>query len=167
MTPTECVQLVAYVKQLVPAQRVEEYTPDAWHGVLADIPLDEAVAAAQRVVRAASWIDPNSIVREWRAIRDEKRRLTARAEPRALPSRYEDDTTRADRIRRGAALCRQVLAEHAPPEPEPERPLDESGRIRLAALDRARGGRRERRTDPAPLARLAGATLHQIRSTDR
>ena len=49
MTPDETVALARYVRALCPAQRFDEYTPDAWHDLLHRYTRDEARAAAAAV----------------------------------------------------------------------------------------------------------------------
>lgn len=106
MKPSDVVALVAYVHELVPAQRVSEYTPDAWHDVLGDVPasLTEARQAAARVARRSTWIAPGEV-------RGELTRLIrpGRSNHLALPSRFESDEDRAARISRGAAMARRAL----------------------------------------------------------
>lgn len=107
MRPTDVVALVAYVHELQPAQRVSEYTPDAWHDVLADVPatLQQARDAAARVARRQTWISPGEIRGELRRVI----RPRPQSKVLALPSRFESDEERAERIRRGAGRCREVL----------------------------------------------------------
>lgn len=117
MKPSEVVALVALVHEIQPAQKVSEFTPDAWHDVLAPLPatFEQAREAVARVARRSTWISPSDVYGELLRILPPQQRRTA---PRALPSRFETDEERAARIRRGAALCRATLARTSPPTTE-------------------------------------------------
>lgn len=78
-------------------------------------------------------------------------------------SRFETSPAQTERNRRGIALCR---AQIRPPD-TPTRPRSRSDELLETAQARALAERRDRRLDPIPLARLAGQTLNQIRSTQR
>lgn len=65
MTPTETVRLIAVISQLWPSMRLDEHTPDAWHVVLDDITLDDALAAVRYLARARTgYIQPADIRRQ-------------------------------------------------------------------------------------------------------
>lgn len=108
MNSREVVALLALIHEVQPAQKISEYTPDAWHDVLKPLPatLVEAREAVARVARRSTWISPSDVYGELLRILPPQQQRTA---PRALPSRYESDADRAARIRRGAALCRAEL----------------------------------------------------------
>jgi hypothetical protein len=72
MTPDEVVVLARYVRALCPGQKFDEYTPDAWHDVLADFALADARAAAAVVARKQPFVSPAEIIEEIRRIRDER-----------------------------------------------------------------------------------------------
>lgn len=72
MNPSETVMLARYVKALCPQQKFDEYTPDAWHDVLADFALADARAAAAAVARRQPFVSPAEIIDEIRKIRDER-----------------------------------------------------------------------------------------------
>lgn len=72
MNPKETVLLTRYVKALCPQQKVDEYTPDAWHDVLADFALADARTAAAAVARKQPFVSPAEIVTEIRKQRDER-----------------------------------------------------------------------------------------------
>lgn len=82
------------------------------------------------------------------------------------PSRFETNPAQVARNRRGVELCRAQIKPPAAPE-EPARHRTRSDEIHDAALARAIGERRTRRLDPTAAGSSFGATLHQIRSTDR
>ena len=64
MTPPEAVQLVRIVRQLWPSMKMDDFTPDAWHIVLDDIDLDDALKAVRHLSRSRSgYIAPADIRR--------------------------------------------------------------------------------------------------------
>jgi hypothetical protein len=123
----------------------------AWHEDLGDLDFEQARAAVSRHFRETeARIMPAHIRRHVRVIRDENRRA---AEVREIPSRFEDDDDRNDRIRRNIAQIRADLAEMAarlsvPDEPQPQE-ITRSDEIRLRALDRARAERQNPRIQEA------------------
>lgn len=72
MTPDETVVLARYVRALCPGQKFDEYTPDAWHDVLADFALADARAAAAAVARKQPFVSPAEIIAEIRKQRDDR-----------------------------------------------------------------------------------------------
>jgi hypothetical protein len=72
VTPDETVVLARYVRALCPGQKFDEYTPDAWHDVLADFALADARAAAAAVARKQPFVSPAEIIAEIRKQRDER-----------------------------------------------------------------------------------------------
>lgn len=72
MTPNETVMLARYVKALCPQQKFDEYTPDAWHDVLADYALADARPAAAAVARRQPFVSPSEIIDEIRKQRDHR-----------------------------------------------------------------------------------------------
>lgn len=72
MNPNETVMLARYVKALCPQQKFDEYTPDAWHDVLADFRLEDARTAAAAVARKQPFVSPSEIIDEIRKQRDDR-----------------------------------------------------------------------------------------------
>jgi hypothetical protein len=72
VTPDETVVLARYVRALCPQQKFDEYTPDAWHDVLADFALAPARAAAAAVARKQPFVSPAEIITEIRKQRDDR-----------------------------------------------------------------------------------------------
>lgn len=65
MTPTQTVQLVAVIKQIWPSMKIDDHTPDAWHVILDDLAIDDALAAVRRLARTRSgYITPADIRRQ-------------------------------------------------------------------------------------------------------
>jgi hypothetical protein len=83
MTPTDVVRLIGLVSQISPAQKFDEYTPDAWHMLLDDIRLEDALEAVRRVGRRQAFIAPADIVTEVKLIR---RTRLERADATFVPS---------------------------------------------------------------------------------
>lgn len=65
MTPTETVRLIAIVRQLWPSMKMEAHTPDAWHLILDDVTLDDALGAVKHLAKVRSgYIAPADIRRQ-------------------------------------------------------------------------------------------------------
>lgn len=90
---------------------VGEADAKAWHEVLSDVELVDALAAVARYYRdETAWLMPAHLRRLARTCRDERHRLEGRRpEVLALPSRFEDDDDRALRVKRGMAGLRPIL----------------------------------------------------------
>lgn len=69
MTPTEVVRLLRLVKQIAPAQKLDEFTPDAWHTLLGHIPVVDALEAVKAIGMRQAFIAPSDIIAEVRVIR--------------------------------------------------------------------------------------------------
>jgi hypothetical protein len=82
----------------------------AWHEDIGDLDFDDAREALRRHFRESTdRLMPAHIRRLVRTIREERRRLEAKAAPRQLPGRFETDTDRDARKARGMAKVRAVL----------------------------------------------------------
>lgn len=122
----------------------------AWQYDLSDIAFDEAQEALNRHFRSPAsideWLKPAHIRQLVKVIRDERRQ--GAAAPLALPSRFEQDVVRNQRIRAGVASCRDVLqsilreleCRRGNNEPAEVAPEEET---RQRAIERARRERRE------------------------
>lgn len=163
MTPAECARLLAKV-QAYDGRNVGKADIAAWFEALAGVPLDDALAAVALHFRdSTDWIMPAHVRRMVKTVRTERRRIERRSAPLALPSRFEADDDRADRIAAGIAACRAQLGERAEPLAIADRPASRSEQIRTAALARAAGEPRDRRTDPTSAGASLGAALNKIR----
>ncbi|MEU2514329.1 hypothetical protein [Streptomyces syringium] len=69
MTPDETVILTRYLRALCPQQRFDEYTPDAWHDLLAPYDLGDARQAAAVVASRQPFVSPAEIIAEVRRAR--------------------------------------------------------------------------------------------------
>lgn len=89
MDVAEATALLAYVKQVKPSQRIDEFTADAWADVMDDVPFDAAMKAVRVVLRSGAWAEPHLIIEEVAAQRRAERE---KARPGALiPAADADD----------------------------------------------------------------------------
>lgn len=100
MTPTETVALLRIVKAICPAQKFDEFTPDVWAELLADLRLDDCRVAVKALGNRQVFIAPAEIRHEVRRIRaDRLDRHPLPAPPAGLsPSQtiaWQRQTTRA------------------------------------------------------------------------
>ncbi|WP_108990408.1 zinc finger domain-containing protein [Streptomyces coelicoflavus] len=92
MTPDETVILARYVRALCPQQKFDEYTPDAWHDVLGDLPLDGARAAAATVARRQPFVSPAEIRTAYISQREQAAAdIQGPGLPAAIPDADPDD----------------------------------------------------------------------------
>jgi hypothetical protein len=69
MTPEEAVMLCRYVKACCPQQAIDEHTPLAWADHLADVPYEDAKAAAKQITAAQPFVTIAEILTIVRQIR--------------------------------------------------------------------------------------------------
>lgn len=72
MNHQEATALCAYVRQLCPQQRINEFTPDVWGDVLGPYDATEARAAVVAVASRQPFVAPAEIITEIRARRAER-----------------------------------------------------------------------------------------------
>ena len=93
MTPSETVMLTRYVAACCPQQAIDDYTPDAWHDLLGDLPLADCRLAAAAVARRQPFVAPAEIRAEIRRSRNDRlAREIVPAPPAELtdePGRYK------------------------------------------------------------------------------
>lgn len=70
MNPEEIATIIGMVKALCPAQRVDEFTPDAWELVLEDYPFKDAKAALKKLGAELRFIAPSDIAQEVKRVRN-------------------------------------------------------------------------------------------------
>lgn len=110
MNRTDVVTLLAKVTAF-DQRTVGEADVLAWHDVLGDLDLADALAAVSMHYRESTErIMPAHIRKLVREIRAERRRIEEKSAARALPGRFETDEERDARIERGKAKVRAVLA---------------------------------------------------------
>lgn len=109
MTPADVARVLA--KAAAFDQRtVGEADVMAWHEILAGYDLGDALAAVTRHYRESTdRIMPAQLRRLATLVRDERRRVEGCSEALALPSRYEPDPDRDERMQAGMAQCRHIL----------------------------------------------------------
>lgn len=111
MTPTETVMLCRYLVACCPQQHMDEYTPDAWHDLLGDLPLDVAKLAVQRVAQRQPFVAASEIRAEaaaiWREQQPARPQLALVADDRT-PEQIE--TTR----KRGLSTAREAIGDLEP-----------------------------------------------------
>jgi hypothetical protein len=61
MTPAETVILVRYIAGCCPQQKIDSYTPDAWHDLLGDLDLDSCRAAAAEIAKSRPFVAASDI----------------------------------------------------------------------------------------------------------
>lgn len=169
MTPDETVMLTRYVRAMCPQQRIDEYTPDAWHDVLRPYSLDEArTAIASHISDGNAFISVGEIVGRIRQHRTNAAGdIHGPGQPAEIPDADPDDvlsylTAVRDQRNRAAAgqpLQRRPIAELTTntgrlPEskPSPRGPLGVTCPRCSAAVGRAcrtPGGRRMSVLHPA------------------
>jgi len=62
MNHTETIELTRYVQALCPAQKLDQYSADAWHDVIGDLPLGLAKRAAAACARQKPFVAQSEIV---------------------------------------------------------------------------------------------------------
>jgi hypothetical protein len=161
MKRTAVADLVAYVTQLQPAQKVDAYTADAWWDVLKDLPVDfqDARAAVARLAKRQQWFTPSEIRDEIRAALPPSA-LAAPAPVRAIMRGDEEQAQdRIDRNRRGADAARAAVRPFPGGRPVEEAIPENLRKAREAAVDHKAW---KRRTDPDKLGRAGAEALTQI-----
>lgn len=163
MKRTAVADLVAYVTQIQPAQKVDAYTADAWWDVLGDLPVefDAARQAVARLAKRQQWFTPSEIRDEIRAALPPSV-LKAPAPVRAIMRGDEEQAQdRIDRNRRGANAARAAVKpfpgatrEDAPDIPENLR------KAREMAVEYRAG--QTRRDNSLKLGRAGGELMQQI-----
>lgn len=168
MTPKETVVLTRYVKACCPQQQIDEYTPDAWHELLADLDAADCRAAVAAVVKRQPFVAVAEIRAEVKRIRrDRLARQIIPAPPHELadePGRYKAALeAEIRRIADGRSVQKAIgpLPSEVPPPiavvrkalgpalPPPERllPPEEIARRQAAESRAARGA-----AEPEPVA---------------
>ena len=124
MTPSETVMLTRYVAACCPQQAIDDYTPDAWHDLLGDLPLADCRLAAAAVARRQPFVAPAEIRAEIRRARNDRlsREIVAAPPPELAdePGRYKAALEAGVRkIADGLAIPKAIagpVREDEPPE---------------------------------------------------
>jgi hypothetical protein len=72
VTPEEAVKICAFTAACCPAQKFDEYTPDAWGLLLADVRFVDAKDAVVLVARKSPWCSPAEIIAEVKKMRQKR-----------------------------------------------------------------------------------------------
>ena len=162
MKRSDVADLVIYLTQLQPAQKVDEYTADAWFDVLKDVPatLDEAREATAKVARKERWIFPGAIRGELISTKRPHELAAPAVERLALDRSPESDQARIERNRRGAEAAKAAVRRPAFATEKAEPLTEKEQRLKDALADYRAG--QKRRTDPQTLGRAGGQVLSQI-----
>jgi hypothetical protein len=81
MIATEMATLVRFVRALCPAQKIDEYTPDAWMLVIGDLEFADAEAAVKTLGRSQPFIAAADIATEVHRMRAKRLGGWAETEP--------------------------------------------------------------------------------------
>lgn len=163
MKRTAVADLVAYVTQIQPAQKVDAYTADAWWDVLGDLPVefDAARQAVARLAKRQQWFTPSEIRDEIRAALPPSV-LKAPAPVRAIMRGDEEQAQdRIERNRRGANAARAAVKPFpgATREDAPEVPKNLKKARQVAAEYRAGQAYRDK---SMKLGQAGGQLMNQI-----
>lgn len=165
MNRKEVAAIVAYVSQLQPAQRFDDYTALAWFDVLGDVDatVEQATKACAAVAKRERWIAPSDIREELLTILREANPPPRAAILQAPPSPRED---RIERNARGAALAKAAVKPFpsATREDAPDIP-ENLKRARAAAVEHRAG--QARRDNALKLGAAGGQVLSQINQARR
>lgn len=163
MKRTAVADIVAYVTQLNPAQKVDAYTADAWWDVLGDLPVEfgDARQAVARLAKRQQWFTPSQIRDEIRAALPPSA-FTAPAPERAIEWRAESaNAARVERNRRGAALAKAAVKPFPGAVREDAADIPENLRKAREMAVEYRAGQ-ARRDNPMKLGRTGAEALTQI-----
>lgn len=69
MSPEEAVALCRFTAACCPAQKFDEFTPDAWGLLLADVRFVDAKEAIVAIARKSPWCAPAEIIAEVKKMR--------------------------------------------------------------------------------------------------
>lgn len=130
MTPDDVVNVLAKCSAY-DQRTVGETDVMAWHDVLARLDVADAMnAVTAHYSESTQRAMPADILRHARVARAERKRIEEKSAPLALPSRFETDDIRDERLRRGIAAVVASLPA-----------VDESERIHQQAVKRVHAER--------------------------
>lgn len=72
MTPTEAALLCRLTKSACPQQKFDEYTPDLWGELLADVRFIDAKEALMTIAARQPFVAPSEIIAEVKRIRSKR-----------------------------------------------------------------------------------------------
>lgn len=110
MTPSEVARVLAKASAF-DQRTVGAADVAAWHEILHRVELADALDAVRdHYTGSTDRLMPADVVRLARLSRDERRRRQRVSAVLALPSRFEADQERDERLERGLALCVEAIA---------------------------------------------------------
>lgn len=125
MNATQSLALTRFVRAACPQQKLDEYTPDAWHELLADLPFTGCKAAVVELAKRQPFISPAEIRTEVRRLRIERCRADM-----TDPEYPRDDVAAGI----AAIKARRRALGDGTAEPIAMPPLDPKGRERVERL---------------------------------
>jgi len=139
---TETSRLLTYVAA-VDGRRVDDATVIAWHDILGDLQMADCQQAVRRhFAGSKDWLMPAHVRELAIKVRDDRR---PKHEALSLPSRFEADEERIERVKRGIAVVVEALSEsneRRAARREPSVVVDEREISRQRAIERARRERK-------------------------
>lgn len=125
MNPAESLALTRFVRAACPQQKLDEYTPDAWHELLADLTFADCKTAVVALGKQQPFISPAEIRAEVRRRRNERCRAD-----------MTDPDYPADDVQGGLAAikARRRALGNGDAEPLALPPIDPDGRKRVERL---------------------------------
>lgn len=115
MTPQEAVALCRFTAACCPAQKFDEYTPDAWSLILADVRFEDAKTAVVEIKKRSTWVDPSDIISEVKKVR--ARRISAYGE---IVPPADLDPDNVEEYVKWLRAAREAIGDGNPPPPVPE-----------------------------------------------
>lgn len=117
MNQPEVLALLRFIAAACPAQKLDEYTADAWAEVLADIAAADAKLAVIEIVRRQPFISCSDIATGVKNIRTNRLRIFGDIGP--APAEILDDTRawqQWERKRREAIMSGRITRDTEPPK---------------------------------------------------
>lgn len=115
MTPEEAVALCRFTAACCPAQKFDEYTPDAWGLILADVRFEDAKVAVVEIKKNSTWVDPSDIIREVKRVRSARIAQHGEIVPPA-----DLDPDNVAEYTKWLRAAREAIGDGNPPPPVPE-----------------------------------------------
>ena len=119
----ETVKVVALIRQMCPAQKVDDMTADVWQPLLEEVRMPDCREALINLGRTEKFIGPSDIIREVKRIRSARVAAGPGFDPRAYPEATGDAAefeAMRDHVRR---LADGEPVREVPPAPERQRDM--------------------------------------------
>lgn len=115
MTLEEAVLLCRFTAACCPAQKFDQFTPDAWGLILADVRFEDAKDAVVEIKKRSTWVDPSDIISEVKRVR--ARRISSHGE--IVPPADLDPDNVPEYVK-WLRAAREAIGDGNPPPPVPE-----------------------------------------------